>query len=155
MRRVFSHRAEVEGQLRLALALPSVICLNDTLLYEITRDAQLWLTGYCVLSRRNRNDWKKSGGIDRFVLERFIGHVAFLEHSTDFERSWHIIHSDIGPVLFGAWYRPPIDGEVASIHACSDEWQQLSVNFVATIFTGDMNAHHARWLRHSNRASVE
>ena len=82
MRRVCSHRAEVEGQLRLALALPSVICLNDTLLYEITRDAQLWLTGYCVLSRRNRNDWKKSGGIVWLVLERFIGHVAFFDHST-------------------------------------------------------------------------
>ena len=31
----------------------------------------------------------------------------------------------------------------------------MSVNFVATLFTGDMNVHHARWLRHSNRVSVE
>ena len=110
---------------------------------------------YRFLSRRDRNDGRKCGGIACFVLERFIGHVAFLEHSTDFERSWHIIHSDIGPVLFGAWYRPPIDGEVASINACSEEWQRLSVNFVAIIFTGDMNVHHARWLRHSTRVSVE
>ena len=67
----------------------------------------------------------------------------------------HYNFSDVGPVLFGAWYKQPSDGAVASIHACSEEWQRLSVNFVATILVGDLNVHHTRWLRHSNGVSVE
>ena len=89
------------------------------------------------------------------MSETTIGHVALLEHSVDFEKIWYIIHFDIGPVLLGAWYRPPSEGEVASIHACNEEWKRLSGNFVATILVGDLNAHHSRWLLHSNGVSVE
>ena len=144
IRGFISHRAELEGQLRLLPSLPSVICLNETFLDESTADAQLWLTGYNLLSRRDRRDGRSGGGIVCFVSVGFTGHIALLEHSVDSERTWHTIHSDIGPVLLGAWYRPPVSGEVSSIKSCDEEWQRLSGNFVATILAGDLNVHHRR-----------
>ena len=65
------------------------------------------------------------------------------------------IHLEIGQILFGVWYRPPVRGEVASITACEAEWRRLAIDHVATIMVGDMNVHHARWLRHSCGVSVE
>ena len=51
--------------------------------------------------------WKSNfGGIA--VYSR-IG-IVFLTHFEDSsiaERSWHIVHTDVGGVLPAAWYRPP------------------------------------------------
>ena len=154
IRGFLSHRAELEGQLRLLPSVPSMVCLNETFLDESVSDDKLWLSGYRLLSRRDRCG-RTGGGIACFAADRFIEHVALLEHSADFERTWHTIHSDIGPVLFGAWYRPPASGETASINACDEEWRRLSANFVATILAGDLNVHHTRWLRYSTSVSVE
>ena len=49
IRGFISHRAELEGQLRLLPTLPSVICLNETFLDESALDTQLWLTGCSLL----------------------------------------------------------------------------------------------------------
>ena len=155
IRGFISHRAELEGQLRLLPASPALICVNETFLDDSVDDDQLWLGGYKLASRRDRSDGREGGGVLCFVADRYATQVALCEHSDAHERSWHTIHSDIGPVLCGIWYRPPCHGEVASITACDEEWRRLSGNFVATILVGDLNVHHTRWLRHSSSVSVE
>ena len=149
------HRAELDGQLKLLATRPGLICLNETFLDESTSDNQLWLGGYKLLSRRDRCDGRSGGGICCFVADVFAEQVAVSERSASSERVWHTIHSDIGPLLLGVWYRPPEPGEVASIRECEDEWRRLSTNAVATILAGDVNVHHVRWLRHSSHNSVE
>ncbi len=75
--------------------------------------------------------------------------------SADDERSWHVIHADCGPVLLGAWYRPPAYGEVASIQRFEQEFQRFSQDCVSSIIIGDMNVHNLEWLRWSNRNTPE
>ena len=137
IRGFLTHRAELEGQLRLLVDYPAIICLNETFLDESVNDDQLWLGGYKLVSRRDRGDGRAGGGILCFVINRCVQQVVFLEHSQEHERSWHIIHSNIGPILFGIWYRPPCSGEIASIADCGDEyrntpWIQLGQYLSAT-----------------------
>ena len=135
------------------VSLPHLICLNETLLDDPGFDPQLG--GYKLISRRDRDDGRAGGGIAVFALDGFAEQVIFLSHSTDHERSWHTLLTDLGPVLLGAWYRPPCHGETASIRTCEDEWRKLADEHVATILVGDLNVHHTRWLRHSASISVE
>ena len=76
-----------------------MICLNETFLDEGVRDDQVWLGGYTLASRRDRQDGRGGGGVLCFVADRFAQHIVLREHSEIHERSWHIIHSDIGPIL--------------------------------------------------------
>ena len=155
IRGFLSHRAELEGQIRLLTTGPAMICLNETFLDEGVRDDQVWLGGYTLASRRDRQDGRGGGGILCFVADRFAQHIVFREHSEVHERSWHIIHSDIGPILCGVWYRPPCSGEIDSIRGCEEEFRKLSEDTIATILVGDMNVHHRRWLRHSSGITME
>eukprot|EP00973_Karenia_brevis_P043917 6081091-Karenia_brevis.AAC.1 len=66
------------------------------------------------------------------------------------ERTWLVLHTDIGPYLLGAWYRPPQAGEVASIESLPGEQRQYSQHALATVVIGDMNVHQQSWLRHSS-----
>ena len=59
------------------------------------------------------------------------------------ELSWHTLHSDAGPLLFGVWYRPPRRGETASIAAFDAELQNRD-DFIGKIIVGDMNVHNAQ-----------
>ena len=90
-----------------------------------------------------------------FAAASISAQVTLCEHSADYERSWLTIHSEIGPILLGVWYRPPVRGEVGSIISCEREWRRLSSEHVATLVVGDLNVHHTRWLRHSSSVSVE
>ena len=148
-----SHRAELEGQLQILPSKPHLVCLNETFLDDAVEHIKLG--GYSLMSRRDRDDGREGGGIAVFALDIVSPQVVLLEHSKEFERSWHTIHTDIGPVLCCVWYRPPCVGEVQSIRACDEEWERLVENHVATIIIGDLNVHHTRWLRHSSAVSVE
>ena len=71
IRGFLSHRAELEGQIRLLTTGPAMICLNETFLDEGVRDDQVWLGGYTLASRRDRQDGRGGGGILCFVADRF------------------------------------------------------------------------------------
>ncbi len=132
-----------------------MVCLNETFLDESIDDRQLRLSGYTLVSRRDRRDGRTGGGILCFAAERLAENIVLCEHSDVDERTWHIVHSDIGPILCGVWYRPPCGGETASIASCEEEWRRLSGSYVASILVGDFNVHHRRWLRYSSCVSVE
>ena len=80
-------------------------------------------------------------------FEHAIVHVG---DSDVAERSWHIIHSNRGPILFGAWYKPPMQGETASIDSLDAEVSKFGSEVLGTILVGDMNVHEAGWLRFSD-----
>ena len=131
---------------RLRTLEPDVIALTETWLDDSV--ASFHIPGYFSVSRRDRNDGRQGGGIALYAAER-IRYVGHLEDSSDAERSWHMVHADVGPILLGIWYRPP---DASDVHTTSlaAELQRLSHGMVGTVVVGDMNIHHARWLRFSN-----
>ena len=94
------------------------------------------------MARRDRQDGRSGGGIAVFAAAAASAHINLCEHSVEYERSWLTIHSEIGPLLCGVWYRPPTLGEVGSIVSCELEWRRLSSEHVASILVGDLNVHH-------------
>ena len=42
-------------------------------------------------------------------LYRRVGgpQITHLDDSLTSERNWHVLHTTIGPILFGLWYKPP------------------------------------------------
>ena len=83
------------------------------------------------------------------VLERIADRIVHTGDSDDHERSWHTLHSNLGPVLVGLWYRPPSYHECMSIKDFEKEMHFFLVGAVCTMVFGDLNVHHAEWLRHS------
>ena len=145
-------RVELEGHLRLAESLPQLVALNETFLDKSVHAIRI--AGYSVISRRDRRDGA-GGGIALFARVSVSESITLLEHSATHERSWHILHADLGPILFCVWYRPPCPGETASIYTFVSEWRRLQGDFIGTIVVGDLNLHHVHWLRHSTHTSVE
>ena len=131
------------------------MALTETLLNESAADGLVQLTGYRLVSRRDRRDGRKGGGVAFFVKEEHKNCVNLLQHSDTSERSWHLVHTAQGPVLLGLWYRPPNKGEVASVESLAQEWAELENNAVGTLLVGDLNVHNAGWLKHSTGTTPE
>ena len=66
-----------------------------------------------------------------------------------------LVHSDIGPLLVGCWYRPPNPGNIASITGIPQEILDLEGQYVAKVLIGDCNVHNKRWLQYSSKNSPE
>ena len=80
--------------------------------------------------------------------------VVHVEDSPSAERSWHVIHTSVGPLLLAVCYRPP-DADDSFLPTLFAEWRELASNVIGTILLGDFNIHHKKWLRFSARNSVE
>ncbi len=90
-----------------------------------------------------------------FAKAGFEHSIVHVGTSAVAERTWHVIHSDRGPLLFGCWYRPPHHAEVATIESIDSEVAEFGAGTLGTILVGDMNVHEERWLRHSDGTSPE
>lgn len=148
-------RAELEAHLALLSTPPTFVALTETLLNESAADALVQLTGYRLVSRRDRRDGRKGGGVALFVKEEYKNCVNLLEHSETSERSWHLVHTGHGPLLLGLWYRPPSKGEVASVESLREEWEELQAKAVGCVLVGDLNVHNEAWLKHSTGTTPE
>ena len=135
-----SSLAELVARLRSMKVKPTLICLNETWLDPSTKKIEL--EGYVLISRRDRQDGRKCGGVAVLALENRAASVSELRKSEKSERVWVLVHSDLGPYIVAAWYRPPEQGETASIDSLREEWNELSSEAVGAIITGDMNIHH-------------
>ena len=80
--------------------------------------------------------------------------LVHIENSVEEERSWHFLHVDPEVLLLGNWYRPG-----ATLHdgfeCLTAELAKHTEDATGIILTGDLNIHHARWLRHSNGNSIQ
>ena len=155
MRGYVSHKAELQGHLDLNTPKPHLVALNETHLQRTV--AELTLGGYSLVSRLDRRDGRQKGGIALFALPEVASCITMLEHAVDdtHERSWHVIHADLGPILLCIWYRPPCPGEISSIVAFEAEWVRLSPGYLGTFVVGDINVHHSHWLKFSSSVSME
>ena len=129
---------------------PTLLALNETWLDDSIPN--LHIPGYVVVSRRDRPvqhgiSQHNYGGIALYRREFTIS-VTPLEVTTDAERSWHTVHTEIGPILLGVWYRPPGSSQLLT-ETLADELTSLSPDHVNTVLVGDLNLHHKKWLVHS------
>ena len=84
-----------------------------------------------------------------FVRVDCAATVVLLEHSETHDRSWHLVHTTLGPLLLCVWYRPPRQGETHSVETLEAEWLRHCDQAVGTVIAGDLNVHSQRWLTHS------
>jgi hypothetical protein len=68
---------------------------------------------------------------------------------------WFLMHSNNGPYLLCAWYRPPVQGEVESITSFEEELIRLRRHALGVLVKGDLNLHCQRWLFHSDGNTKE
>ena len=134
---------------------PALVAVTETWLTK--RVHSMDLTGYRLVSRLNRRIGVRldRGGIALYARDDFATSVVHVGDSPVDERSWYILHCDIGPVLVCVWYRPPDDGEVDSIWRFEREFDQYFGDAIAFIAIGDFNVHNVEWLRHSRRTTPE
>ena len=72
------------------VAWPDTICLTETHLDPSV--GVICLTGYDLISRRDREDGRAGGGIAVFVAKGISSSVVQIESSAGCERDWHIGH---------------------------------------------------------------
>ena len=80
--------------------------------------------------------------------------VTHRKDSSIAERSLYIIHTDLGGVLFGAWYRPP-ESPHNHIETLDTELELLSIGMIGCLVVGDINIWHKKWLTHSPADTTE
>ena len=90
-----------------------------------------------------------------FARDDFVAQIVHTGDSEVFERSWHLLHTDLGPIQIGLWYRPPAYGEVTSIETLSSEMAWHGKCPDGCILVGDMNVHNVDWLTYSSSRSPE
>ena len=113
------------------------------------------LDGYFLVSRLDRRDSSGWGGVALFAKVGFEQCIVHVGDSDVAERSWHILHTDRGPVAVALWYRRPSPGEVVSIHTLEPELRKFGSDTVGTLILGDMNVHEQAWLRYSSGTTIE
>ena len=136
-----SHAAELAGRIQILPNPPSIITLNETLLDASTHN--ITIPNFSLVSRRDRDS--PGGGIATFAHTSIANQIAHVSNSPTAERSWHVLHTTTGPLLFCNWYRPPTY-DLTAITDFETEWTSLSTHALNTLIIGDLNLHHAHWL---------
>ena len=154
LRGFVSHSAELVAVIE-ELNFPTFVCLNETLLPGERAMRKIILDGYSLVSRLDRRDNSGWGGIALFAKSGFEQCMVHVGDSPVTERSWHILHTDRGPVAVALWYRRPDPGEVVSIQALEPELREFGPDVVGTMILGDLNVHEESWLRYSSGTSIE
>ena len=78
-----------------------------------------------------------------------------LESSKDDERVWLTLHTDKGPYLLCAWYRPPAPGDCTGMANFQEEFDEYEALGLGAVLVGDLNVHNTSWLRHSAKNTPE
>ena len=130
---------------------PHLVLLQETWLDASVE--QIAITGYYVVSRRDRSTDSNRGGILTLARADF-NHIAQIANSKTEERSWHYLNLEPENILIGNWYRPGAT-EHDGFEALQNEIVEFSSECTGIILTGDLNIHHAKWLRFSNGNSLQ
>ena len=142
-----TRKAEIEARLRNSKV--DIVCLQETWLSDSVEEISL--SAYSCVGRFDQalGPTCGYGGIAVFVRTKFAN-IALVEYITGAERMWCVLHTNIGALLIGNWYRPP-GKNCNSINMLQSEIERLRDDCVGVILLGDINIHHTRWLRFSNR----
>ena len=154
LRGFISHSAELVGVIE-ELGFPTFVCLNETLLPGERAMPNIDLQWFSLVSRLDRRDSSGWGGVALFARTGFEQCIVHIGDSDVTERSWHILHTDRGPVAVALWYRRPEAGEVASIISLEPSIQRYVADAVGTIILSDLNVHEPAWLRYSAGTTIE
>ena len=103
---------------------------------------EIEIPGYRSIARRDRGNSKKGGGVDIFVKKSFRD-VCMIEISKTSERSWATLHTSLGPILIGIWYRPP-DEDGTCFQSVRTEIERLRHDYIEVIVAGVMNNQHQK-----------
>ena len=145
---VRAHQAELSYHLQ--VERPHIVLLQETWLDASIEDVQI--QGYDVVSRRDRSDSPNRGGI--LTLKRSdFNHIVHVSTSTHEERAWYLLNLDPEVILIGNWYRPGAS-EHDGFKMLYEEVAAFTTEFTGMILMGDLNVHHAKWLRFSNGNSI-
>ena len=85
---------------------PEFVALTETHLTPAIESPKL--SKYVLISRRDRPDHRGWGGVALFARHDVADNIVFTAESPSLELVWHTLHSDVGPILLGVWYRPPL-----------------------------------------------
>ena len=149
-----SHEAELSALLEQS-NYPTFLGLNETFLPGEGIVKNFDVQGYVKVSRLDRRDGSGWGGILLYAKQGYEDFIVHVGDSPTAERSWHILHTDRGPVSVVLWYRPPNRGEVGSILTLIPEIDEFARDVSGHIIIGDLNVHEASWLRYSDGTSIE
>ena len=145
-RKLLKRRAELEA--RLLHSSVDILCLQETWLSEDVESISI--TGYSLIGRLDRVLGPKRGfgGVAIFARVSLVD-IALVECIVAAERMWCVLHTNLGALLIGNWYRAP-DESGTSIAILKAEIERLRGDFVGILLVGDVNVHHKRWLKHSH-----
>ena len=131
---------------------PEFVALTETHLSKKVKAIKL--SNYELVSRRDRPDQRGYGGVALFARHDVHENIVLIKESPALELTWHTLHSDIGPLLLGVWYRPPNRSEIETIRQFDKELEAFD-DHVGKLIVGDMNVHNNRWLTFSNGVAPE
>jgi len=125
---------------------PDIVLVTETWLDDATEVVSI--PGYRSIARRDRSGKKKGGGVDIFVRNGYWN-AGLHSISETSERSWVTLHTELGPLLIGVWYRPPDEApeELASL---TEELEKHSIGHIGTFLCCDANVHQKKWLKYSD-----
>jgi len=125
---------------------PHVVLIQETWLDKTTEYVNV--TGYTLVSRRDRKETANRGGILTLQRDDFNG-LVHISSCKDEERDWHFLRLGVETILVANWYRPGAsirDGFTKLYEEVALHFQEVSGIYIA----GDLNVHHNKWLRFSN-----
>ena len=61
------------------------------------------------------------------------------------ERSWFMLHGEVGSIALCNWYRPGAS-EDTHISSLQDDLAELADQCMAFVIVGNLDVHHVRWL---------
>ena len=129
---------------RLEQLRADIVVLTETWLDQSREN--VIVPGYEFAARLDRSG-RAGGGVAVLVREG-TANVVHVANSSNSERFWLLLTSDIRPLLIGACRRPPDDG-MRSIASLEDELEEHGRDAIGVLLLGDMNIHHRKWLVHS------
>ena len=144
-------KSKVELDARLNASQVHLVCVQETWLDDSIEDVSF--TNYSLIARLDRSSGKIGyGGVAIFAHTSFHAVSPFLS-SENSERVWCILHTNLGSIAIGNWYRAP-DDSGTSVRSFPVEFNSFRSNFIGAIIVGDPNIHHKKWLVHSRENSA-
>ena len=123
-----------------------MICIQESWLD--TSIENVIIPNYSIICCRGRAITENRGGVIAF-LRHGTSNLVHWKDSNIAERSWMLLHTDVGSIAIANWYRPG-NSEDKHIESLPDELIELKTDVNGFLILGDLNMHHAKWLRYSN-----